>query len=125
MMVDSALVAVGGAAGAVARYWLSILVGRIVGVAFPVGTLLVNVLGCAAMGILFVLLVERGQPAAWRALMMSGLLGGFTTFSAFSIETVSLFQGGEFGKAVLYVLASVFLCVGACWSGVIATRALG
>jgi CrcB protein len=124
-MVDSALVAVGGAVGAVMRYWLSIAVARIAGVAFPVGTLIVNVLGCLAMGVLFAVIVERGQPAAWRALLMSGLLGGFTTFSAFSIETVSLFESGEVGKAVTYVLASVIVCIVACWGGLIAARAVG
>lgn len=122
-MLNTVLVAMGGAVGAAARYWLSILVGRVTGMPSPVGTLIVNILGCALMGVLFVLLVERHGAMAWRALLMSGLLGGFTTFSAFSIETVSLMQEGSWVKAASYVGASVIVCVLACWAGVVITRA--
>jgi CrcB protein len=124
-MLNTALVAAGGAVGAAARYWLSILVSRITGMSSPIGTLIVNVLGCALMGVLFVLLVERHSAMAWRALLMSGLLGGFTTFSAFSIETVSLMQEGAWTKAASYAAASVFICVLACWVGIVVTRAAG
>ena len=124
-MLNTILVAFGGAIGAAARYWLSILVGRLTGMPSPVGTLVVNVLGCALMGILFVMLVERHAAMEWRALLMSGVLGGFTTFSAFSIETVSLMQDGAWAKAASYVGASAVICVLACWLGVVATRAAG
>ena len=118
-------IAVGGAFGSVLRYGLSTWVHTLVGRSFPFGTLAVNVLGCLAMGILFVLLVERmGESAVWRAGLLIGVLGGFTTFSTFSIETFNLIEQGAMAKAAGNMAASLILCVGATWLGVILARQL-
>ena len=116
-------IAVGGAFGSVLRYGLSTWVHTLVGRGFPYGTLAVNVLGCLAMGFLFVLLVERmGESALWRAGLLIGVLGGFTTFSTFSIETFNLIEQGAMAKAAGNMAASLVLCVGATWLGVILAR---
>lgn len=105
-------VAVGGAVGSVLRFGLSNWVHGVVGRAFPYGTLLVNVVGCLAMGFLFVWFLERMADAAvWRAGVLIGVVGGFTTFSAFSMETVALFHDGLYTRAVLNVAANVTLCL--------------
>jgi CrcB protein len=84
------LVGAGGAVGSVLRYAMTVGIQRVAGSNFPWGTVIVNVLGSFAIGLLYVWLVERGENAALRALLMVGLLGGFTTFSSFSLETVTL-----------------------------------
>jgi fluoride exporter len=116
-------IAAGGALGSVLRYGLSTWVHTLAGRGFPYGTLAVNVLGCLAMGFLFVLLVERmGESAVWRAGLLIGVLGGFTTFSTFSIETFNLIEQGAMAKAAGNMAASLVLCVGATWLGVILAR---
>ena len=116
-------IAVGGAFGSVLRYGLSTWVHTLVGRGFPYGTLAVNVLGCLAMGFLFVLLVERmGESALWRAGLLIGVLGGFTTFSTFSIETFNLIEQGAMAKAAGNMAASLVLCLGATWLGVLLAR---
>jgi CrcB protein len=113
----------GGALGAGARYLLSAQVTRWLGSGFPWGTLAVNVLGCAVMGLLvglFARFWEVGQFG--RALLTTGLLGGFTTFSAFALETTLLMERGQPWLAGIYVLASVVACVGALQLCLWATR---
>lgn len=118
-------VAVGGALGSVLRYWVSTGVYGLFGRGFPYGTLVVNVAGCLAMGMLFVLLVERvSDNTVWRAGILIGVLGGFTTFSSFSIETFNLIEQGAVLKAVANMAASLFVCLGATWLGVILARQL-
>lgn len=118
-------VAIGGALGSVLRYGISSWVHNFMGRGFPYGTLVVNVLGCLAMGILFVLFVERtSENALWRAGLMVGVLGGFTTFSAFSIETFNLLEQGAMAKAMGNMAASLILCIGATWLGVVLARQL-
>lgn len=118
-------VAAGGACGAVARYgvnfWLApVSVGR-----FPFATLAVNALGCALIGVLHVLIVERALlPAVWRELLMVGVLGGFTTFSAFSIDTLGLWQNHQPLLAAVNVAANLVLCLGAVALAVAVTRLL-
>jgi len=125
MTLQLLAVAVGGAVGSVLRYLVSTGVHAVAGRTFPYGTLAVNVIGCLVMGLLFVLLVERlSGTTIWRAGILIGLLGGFTTFSAFSIESFNLIEQGELMKAGLNVLASVLLCIGATWIGVIVGRQL-
>lgn len=108
------LVAVGGAVGAVARYGVGLGAARLFGLAFPWGTLAVNIVGGLAMG----LLAAKTAPEqeALRLALGVGVLGGFTTFSAFSLETVRLMEHQP-GLAMLYAAASVVLSVGACWVG--------
>ena len=113
-MMNVFLVAVGGAVGAVARYGVGLGAARLFGLAFPWGTLAVNIVGGLAMG----LLAAKTAPEqeALRLALGVGVLGGFTTFSAFSLETVRLMEHQP-GLAMLYAAASVVLSVGACWVG--------
>jgi CrcB protein len=125
MMKQVLAVAVGGAVGSVLRFWMSTFVHSFVSRAFPYGTLAVNVLGCLAMGFLFVLFVERFvDNTVWRAAILIGVLGGFTTFSSFSIETFNLIEQGEALRALANVMLSVVLCLGGTWIGVILGRQL-
>jgi fluoride exporter len=107
-------VAAGGALGSVLRFLLSKAAGEWLGHGFPWGTLGVNVLGSFAAGALYVLLVERGGSPEWRAALMIGLLGGFTTFSAFSIDSLRLAEEVGVLTALANVLANVGLSLGAC-----------
>ncbi len=106
------LIALGGAIGSVLRY---LLVGAI---GAPWGVAAVNVMGSFVIGALFVLIPREG----WQLFLMTGLLGGFTTFSAFSLDTLKLFQGGQPQLAALYVLASVLLSLIAVALGVAIAR---
>ena len=112
-------IAIGGALGSVLRYVLSTSVQSALGRDFPYGTLLVNLVGCLAMGVIFTVFLERAMhEGAWRAGLVIGVLGGFTTFSAYSMETVLLLEEGAYGRAAVYAAASVILCVGATVVGV-------
>ncbi|MCC6208854.1 MAG: fluoride efflux transporter CrcB [Gammaproteobacteria bacterium] len=118
-------IAAGGAVGSVLRYWSSLGVHHLFGRGFPYGTLSVNVLGSLVIGVLYVLLVERSSLGAeWRALLITGFLGGFTTFSTFSLETALLLQQAEHLKAVLNIAASVAICLAATLIGLYAGRQL-
>ncbi|MDH3327022.1 MAG: fluoride efflux transporter CrcB [Gammaproteobacteria bacterium] len=122
-MINLIAIAVGGAFGAVARYASSIWVYSVLGRSFPFGTLVVNVAGSFVMGLLAVLLIERMVAGPeLRAFIMIGFLGSFTTFSTFSLETVNLIIGGEVIKAGVNMLISVFVCVTACWFGMVLGR---
>ncbi len=118
-------IAGGGALGAVLRFGMSSTIYRILGREFPYGTLAVNVLGSLLMGFLFVVLVERfALSAEWRAALLIGLLGSFTTFSTFSFETLALFESGELFRAFLNIILSVCLCLAATWLGLSLGRQL-
>jgi len=123
MMTQLLIIAAGGAIGAMLRFLVSNGVYAMAGRDFPYGTLTVNVLGSLLMGILYVLLVERVAFAVeWRAFLMIGVLGAFTTFSTFSIETMLLIESGEPTRALINMLGSVVLCVMATWAGVVGFR---
>ncbi|WP_395648117.1 fluoride efflux transporter FluC [Terricaulis sp.] len=115
-MMQVMLVAAGGALGAVTRYGVGIAALRL-GMGFPWGTLIVNVIGGLAMG----LLAARTEDINLRLLLGVGVLGGFTTFSAFSLETVRLMQSQPH-LAALYVASSLVLSIGACWLGLVLGR---
>ena len=116
-------IAGGGAVGAVLRYWVSSGVYALTGRGFPYGTLVVNVLGSLVMGFLYIWLLERMPGGvAMRAFLIIGLLGAFTTFSTFSIETLNLMEAGQIARAVLNTLLSVVLCIGAAALGVMLAR---
>lgn len=121
-MTKVLLVALGGAFGSAARYGVSMLAARLWGAGFPWGTLLVNVLGGLAMGVL----AARVGPAHehLRLTIGVGVLGGFTTFSAFSLETLRLMEEAP-GQALWYALGSVALSLGACWLGLVLGAFLG
>lgn len=111
-------IAAGGAIGSVLRYAVSTGVYSVAGREFPYGTLVVNVVGSLLMGLLFVLLIERMDvPGIWRMALLVGLLGAFTTFSTFSIETLNLMQSGDYVRALSNVFLSIVLCIGATWIG--------
>ncbi|PZU49378.1 MAG: fluoride efflux transporter CrcB [Sphingomonas sp.] len=116
------LVGLGGALGAMARYG----VGRLVGAtALPWATLIVNVSGGFAMGLLAGWLAFRGSGGeSWRLLLGVGVLGGFTTFSAFSLDMMLLIERGQAGTAIAYALASVVLALGALAAGLWIMRSL-
>jgi CrcB protein len=118
-----AYIAAGGAAGALMRYWMSSGIYALFGRGFPYGTLTVNVVGSLLMGFCYVFMIERMDVSVeWRAALMIGLLGAFTTFSTFSIETLNLLESGEQMKAALNILLSVTLCILGCWLGMIVGR---
>ena len=101
------LIGLAGFIGTLGRYWMSGVVAKRYGETFPAGTLVVNLVGCFLVGLLFYLLEERflvNQTA--RTAVLIGLLGGFTTFSSFGLQTFTLLQDGEFGFAVLNLTAS-------------------
>lgn len=105
-------IALGGAGGAVSRHLLANWVYRTWDSAFPFGTFLVNVVGSFAIGVLYVLLVERQLVHPdWRGVWIVGFLGAFTTFSTFSIETVALLESGQTALAAVYVIGSAVVCV--------------
>lgn len=109
----------GGALGALSRYWMYNGVHALLGRGFPYGTLIVNVVGSLGIGFLYVWLFDRlNVGTEWRAFLVVGFLGAFTTFSAFSIETLNLMQQGAFTRSFANIFANVLLCVGAAWLGV-------
>ncbi len=118
-------IAAGGAAGALLRYWVSNGIHAVLGRGFPYGTLTVNVLGSLLMGFLYIWLIERlATGPALRAFLLIGVLGAFTTFSTFSVETLNLMESGQLGKAILNVLASVVVCIAAAGLGMLLARQL-
>jgi fluoride exporter len=125
-VLDTLLIFVGAGCGGVFRYWISNISYWFLGRQFPYGTLIVNVSGCFLMGLLFVLLIERfnGAGPQLRSLLLIGLLGGYTTFSSFSIETLNLFENGAPLAGVANILLSVILCLAATWLGIIGGRQL-
>lgn len=116
-------IATGGALGALFRYWVSTGVHKFAGSDFPYGTLTVNVAGSLLMGAIYVLFIERMDiDPLWRGALLIGLLGAFTTFSTFSIETLNLVESGELIGAMANIVASVVFCIAACWIGMVAGR---
>ncbi|MCR6652324.1 MAG: fluoride efflux transporter CrcB [Cellvibrionaceae bacterium] len=109
-------VALGGAFGAMARYgiflWFAPQPGR-----FPVATYFANISGCFIAGSLYVLMAQAIVPQAWRPLLAIGFLGAFTTFSAFSLEALLLWQNQHFSLATLYIVSTVLGCLLAVWLG--------
>jgi len=111
------LIALGGAAGSVLRYLVGGRVQHFAPHGFPVGTLFVNVVGCLLIGMLIRQFMNIQTHNYLRALLVVGFCGGFTTFSTFSAETLGLIEGGEYARAMSYVLLSVALCLGATFAG--------
>lgn len=120
------LVAVGGAIGASLRYGVGIASTQLFGTGFPIATLVINIVGCFATGLFVELLALRWNGLEeLRLLVATGILGGFTTFSAFSLDFMVLWQRGDLAAAAGYVAASVILSLAAIASGMGIVRALG
>ena len=118
MLTNYLAIAIGGALGACLRFacneWMLHLFGR----AFPFGTLLVNILGSFVIGLLYGLLItEQIAPNPWRIFIGIGVLGAFTTFSTFSMDTVLLLQQGDWLKAIANVVLNLVLCLTLAWLG--------
>jgi CrcB protein len=116
-MITTLWVAIGGALGSIARYWMAIGVARLTGPAFPWGTILINILGSFVIG-LFAAATAPGTgrmavPTDFRTFVMVGICGGFTTFSSFSLQTLELIRQNQMPQAAANILLSVFLCLAA------------
>jgi fluoride exporter len=119
------LIGLAGFIGTLSRYWLSGVVARRYGETFPMGTLVVNLVGCFLVGLLFHLLQERfivNQTV--RTVVLIGFLGGFTTFSSFGLQTFTLLQDGEFGLAALNILGANLIGLVLVWAGYTLARIL-
>lgn len=125
-MTTMLFVMAGGAVGAALRYQLGRMAASAWGSAMPWGTLLANLLGGFAMGLLvgWLARLPAAQAEPWRLLLGVGLLGGFTTFSAFSLESMMMIERGQVGAALLYILVSVAGAIGALALGLIAVRSV-
>ena len=124
-MLSMLIVALGGAAGSVARFLVGQWSLRQFGPAFPWGTLIVNVVGSFAIGFLVELVARRlNASAEMRLLLVTGFLGGFTTFSAFSLDALALFERGATAAAMIYVLVSVLVSLAAVVAGLALGRAM-
>ena len=113
-------IGLGSALGGMARYWCSGAMARVFGETFPWGTFTVNAAGCAFIGLFAGVTVPEGRyylPLLARQFVMVGLCGGFTTFSAFSLETLRLAGDGEYFKAVANIAASIAVCLAGVWLG--------
>jgi fluoride exporter len=113
-------IAIGSALGGMARYWCTDVSGRLLGATFPWGTLFINVLGSFVIGLFFALTGTGGRfdvSNDLKLFVMVGICGGYTTFSAFSLQTLALFQEHQWARGSSYIAASVVLCLIAVWAG--------
>jgi CrcB protein len=117
------LVFVGGGLGSTLRYIVNIVTPRLLGMAFPYHTFIINITGSTVMGLIAGYLAFKGDAAAsWRLFLMTGILGGYTTFSAFSLDAAVLYERGEIGAALFYVLGSVVLSIAGLFAGLALVR---
>lgn len=123
MFLTLSQVALGGALGASLRYLTNVGAMRLLGPGFPFGTMIVNIVGSFVMGVIVVVLSRKGGTHL-APLLMTGLLGGFTTFSAFSLDALTLWERGQTGLAMAYVLGSVLLSLAAITAGLFLARSL-
>lgn len=122
-MYQIGAVALGGAIGSIFRFILAKKIQNIIATTFPLGVLLVNITGCFLIGFLTILFIERfSLDPIWRASILVGFLGGFTTFSTFSIDTLSMIESSDYFHASLYILLSLFCCLFATWVGILLGR---
>ena len=119
------LVFVGGGLGAMLRHLVNVTCAWCVGTAFPYGTFIINISGSTVMGLIAGYLAFKGEASQpWRLFLMTGILGGYTTFSAFSLDAALLYERGEIGAALLYVLGSVVLSIAGLFAGLALVRHL-
>ncbi|GHT41711.1 putative fluoride ion transporter CrcB [Bacteroidia bacterium] len=123
MIKQILLVGLGGGIGSIVRFLTSHLTAKILSSHFPVATLLVNLLGCLLIGVLIGLSFKnQWLDMNMRALLITGFCGGFTTFSAFSLENVQMYQAGNYTGLIFYTLASVIIGFAAVWIGLTFTK---
>jgi fluoride exporter len=119
------LVFIGGGLGSSLRHTVNIVSSRTLGTAFPYHTFIINITGSTVMGLIAGYLASKGDAAqSWRLFLMTGILGGYTTFSAFSLDAALLYERGETGLALLYVLGSVVLSIAGLFAGLALVRHL-
>jgi fluoride exporter len=117
------LVFVGGGLGASLRHTINMACARCMGTAFPWGTFIINITGSTVMGLIAgYLAFKSGASQHWRLFLMTGVLGGYTTFSAFSLDTALLYERGEIGLALAYVLGSVVISIAGLFAGLALVR---
>jgi fluoride exporter len=119
------IVGIGGCVGSILRFWVGSYIGSRMGTRFPYGTLVINITGSFLVGLAFALLAAKTQWSPnWRYLIPIGFLGGYTTFSAFELETLRTIQNGQVGLGLLYVATSVIIGFVAVWAGMAAGNAI-
>jgi fluoride exporter len=119
------LVFIGGGLGSTLRYLVNIICPKLFGPAFPYHTFIINISGSTVMGLIAGYLAFKGDAvASWRLFLMTGILGGYTTFSAFSLDTAVLYERGELGLALFYVLGSVVLSIAGLFAGLALMRSM-
>jgi CrcB protein len=117
------LVFFGGGLGATLRHLVNVTCARCIGTGFPYGTFIINISGSTVMGLIAGYLALKGEASQpWRLFLMTGILGGYTTFSAFSLDTALLYERGEIGLAAFYVLGSVVLSIAGLFAGLALVR---
>jgi CrcB protein len=117
------VVFLGGGIGAALRHGINLAVARLVGTAFPYGTLMINITGSFIMGLVAAYFAFKGDASQhWRLFLTTGILGGYTTFSAFSLDAALLYERGEIGLAALYVVASVAISIAGLFAGLALVR---
>jgi CrcB protein len=124
-VVGYILVFIGGGLGSTLRHTINMVSARLLGTAFPYHTFIINITGSIVMGLIAGYLAFKGGAAQpWRLFLMTGILGGYTTFSAFSLDAAMLYEKGEIGLAVLYVVGSVVLSIAGLFAGLALVRHL-
>jgi fluoride exporter len=119
------LVFVGGGLGATLRHFINLICARTLGTGFPWGTFIINITGSTVMGLVAGYLAFKGEVSQpWRLFLMTGVLGGYTTFSAFSLDAALLYERSELGLAALYVVGSVALSIAGLFGGLALVRHL-
>jgi len=123
--VSYLLVFFGGGLGASLRHFINLICARYIGIGFPWGTFIINVTGSTVMGLIAGYLAFKGEASQpWRLFVMTGILGGYTTFSAFSLDAGLLYERGELGLSAAYVLGSVVLSIAGLFAGLALVRHL-
>ena len=119
------LVFIGGGIGSTLRHMINLLCARCIGTAFPYGTFIINITGSTVMGLIAGYLAFKGDASQpWRLFLMTGVLGGYTTFSAFSLDAALLYERGEIGLSLFYVLGSVVFSIAGLFAGLALVRHL-
>ena len=125
LQMNYVLVFIGGGLGSSLRHIINLVSTRWLGTAFPYHTFIINITGSTVMGLIAGYLAFKGQASPqWRLFLMTGLLGGYTTFSAFSLDAALLYERGELALALLYVLGSVMFSIGGLFAGLALVRHL-